>query len=170
MSQDNSITWKPVVGYEGRLEVSNRGDVRSVPGGKRKQYRILKTGLINSGYLILKLSLPTENGKRPSRGLTVHRLVAGAFIPNPENLPTVNHKNGNKLDNRDTNLEWATQGENNQHALKSGLRQAWRKVTPAQAEEIRSKYMPWKYTQRQLAEEYGVTQTCISQIILDKIH
>ena len=63
----------------------------------------------------------TVNGKHMS--VSVHRLVALTFIPNPENKPTVNHKNGNKLDNSVENLEWATQEEQNHHAIATGLRE-----------------------------------------------
>lgn len=56
------------------------------------------------------------------KGASIHRLVAKAFIPNPENKKTVNHKNGNKLDNRVQNLEWATQSENNLHCIRAGIR------------------------------------------------
>lgn len=100
--------WKDVVGYEGIYQVSNLGNV------KRKY--ILKPHKDRRGYLFVNLS---HNSKvLCSR---VHRLVALAFIPNPLNKKEINHKNGNKLDNRVENLEWATHKENMKHAFSNHL-------------------------------------------------
>ena len=97
--------WKPVVGYEGLYEVSNWGRVKSLKFGKE---RILKQNQCMNGYYYVGLS---KNGilKRYS----VHRLVAEAFIPNLDNLPQVNHKDENKLNNVVSNLEWCTYKYNN---------------------------------------------------------
>ena len=104
--------WRPVVGYEGRYEVSNMGRVRSLvcQRGKRKHPWYMKGKIDRYGYKTVGLS---SNGK--SRHFTVHRLVALAFIPNPENKETVNHRDGNKLRNETSNLEWATQSEQEYH-------------------------------------------------------
>jgi len=95
--------WKPMPGFEGYYLISNRGNVWSVRTSK-----LLKIKTTNAGYARVT---PCVNGYR--KECAVHRLVALAFIPNPENKPTVNHKNENKLDNRVENLEWATNAEQN---------------------------------------------------------
>ena len=99
---DPSIEWRPVVGYEEHYEVSNRGDIRNKHNG-----RLLIPKVDRYGYLYLGLRY-----KKPRKWLTIHRAVAEAFIPNPENKATVDHINGNKFDNRPDNLRWATHGEN----------------------------------------------------------
>lgn len=100
--------WKPVVGYEGVYEVSNIGRVKRLPIGKQWPYRkthnnIRKQKITRRGYLSVNLSY-NDNVK----WCLVHRLVAQAFIPNPNNYPYVNHKNEVKTDNRAENLEWCT--------------------------------------------------------------
>jgi len=105
--------WRPVVGYEGHFEVSSLGRVRSV---KHKPYKVFKLQPLRTEYLQVCLS---KGNVRRSK--SVHQLVAQAFIPNPENKPQINHKNGIPSDNRVGNLEWATAYENMQHAWKTKL-------------------------------------------------
>lgn len=102
--------WKPIKGFEGIYEVSSLGNVRNANGRMRKPFMIPK------GYLMIDLF---HNCKRTHA--RVNRLVAEAFIPNPDNKLEVNHKNGNKTDNRAENLEWSTKSENMVHAYRSGL-------------------------------------------------
>ena len=103
--------WKPVKGYENWYEVSNLGRVRSLD--RQIKYRsIHRTGKLiklgcTRGYYYAKLH---KNNKR--RYVGVHRLVADAFIPNPNNLPEVNHKDENKQNNCANNLEWCTRKYN----------------------------------------------------------
>lgn len=92
--------WRPVKGYEGLYEVSNLGRVKSLKYGKE---RILKPLKNRDGYLFVILY---RNRKR--NGLKVHRLVAAAFIPNPEGFPEVNHRDEDKTNNVVSNLEWCT--------------------------------------------------------------
>ena len=119
--------WKSVKNYEGFYEVSTFGRVRSL--GKtlckynhgtlcKTKYcpQILSQRYHTAGYLLVNLS---KNKQQKTE--RVHRLVAEAFIPNPEGKCFVNHKNGMKDDNRVENLEWCTPTENNIHAYKSGL-------------------------------------------------
>ena len=90
--------WKDIKDYEGLYMVSNWGRVKSIKFGKE---RILKPVTNSSGYLSVKLC---KDGK--VKAFTVHRLVAEAFLPNPDNLPCVNHKDENKQNNNVSNLEW----------------------------------------------------------------
>jgi len=101
--------WKDVSGYEGLYEVSNLGRVKS----KRKIISSVDDG---KGYPRLHLS---KDGK--AKSFRVHRLVAEAFIPNPDCFPIVNHKDGNKENNTVENLEWCTQLENVEHAYINGF-------------------------------------------------
>ena len=106
----NEIIWKDVEGYEGLYQVSNTGLVRSFYQDKKG--KLLTLVKDKGGYLRARLY---KNKKQTS--FLVHRLVALAFIPNPENKTTVNHKDENKLNNFVDNLEWATTAENNLYGL-----------------------------------------------------
>lgn len=96
--------WKPIEGWEGLYEVSNLGNVKSFCKGKE---RFLRPSKKKNGYLQVVLQ---DNGRKGF--FTIHRLVAAAFIPNPNNLPTVNHIDENKENNRVDNLEWMTTQDN----------------------------------------------------------
>ena len=100
--------WKPIQGYEDEYLISDRGEVWSIRGN-----RILQPKREKTGYLRITLSTPTSR-----KTFAVHRLVALAFIPNPENKPTVNHLNEIKNDNRVENLSWATHREQNVHGTR----------------------------------------------------
>ena len=121
--------WRPVVGYEGLYEVSNLGRVRSID---RVQYNPVAAthqtfhhGHIMNGVVSHRwyrmVGLRDINGKR--KNCSVHRLVAMAFIPNPNNLPFVNHKNYDQLDNRVENLEWCTPTYNVHYGRADAIRQ-----------------------------------------------
>ena len=94
---------KDIEGYEGLYQVDNQGNVWSLKFGKRRK---LRAG-VSSGYLIVVLC---KNGKPKTH--KVHRLVAQAFISNPQNLPCINHKDECKTNNLVENLEWCTQRYN----------------------------------------------------------
>lgn len=137
--------WKDIEGFEGRYQVSNLGNVKSVPF---KQRYLLRTGkeafrltkekllclnVINSGYQIVHLY---RNDKRSA--YLVHRLVAAHFLPTASS-ETVNHKNGVKTDNRAENLEWATYTENHLHAVDTRLnKQAIAVVDPVSGKKYGS--------------------------------
>ena len=109
---------KDIEGYEGLYQVSDTGLVKSLRNNK---HRILKSCATRHGYLLITFSI---NKKRKAH--TVHRLVLNAFTPKSEKNLQCNHKDGNKLNNRISNLEWCSQSENMKHAIKLGLRQGWR--------------------------------------------
>lgn len=143
--------------------VSNFGRTKSFYKGKVK---ILKP-LFVRGYLHVALYF----GGKPKH-FQVHRLVAQAFISNPDNKPQVNHIDGNKLDNYVGNLEWATQSENTKHAYDTGLapqgeEHGCAKLTNEQVKYIRTNSDNLK--REQLAEKFGVAPTTISDIQLGKI-
>lgn len=104
--------WKDVDGYDGLYKVSNLGRVKG-------KHRIKSQQDNGKGYLMVRLN---KNGE--SRWHLVHRLVAKAFIENPENKPTVNHIDGNRKNNKFNNLEWATYSENNLHSYRSNGRKS----------------------------------------------
>lgn len=119
--------WKDIKGWEGIYQVSNTGKVKSLDRVIKNQYnintkkfdlqrtvygKILKPTVNPNGYYQVTLSRPGHKRKQVS----IHRLVAEAFIPNPDNLPMINHKDENKLNNRVDNLEWCTQAENIKHS------------------------------------------------------
>lgn len=135
--------WRPVPGYEGLYEVSSYGRVRSLDRYVKTCYgsyrlhkgKVLSPGIRPDGYLVVSLQY---------RMFRVHRLVAEAFIPNPDNLPQVNHKDEDKSNNRFDNLEWCDSKYNNNYgtariraketAIKNGY------CTGLSKEEYRKKY------------------------------
>lgn len=114
----SSEVWKDIIGYEGLYQVSNLGRVRSydkvikMSDGRVRhdKGRLLKTSIVRN-YKCITLY---HNNK--SKSFKIHRLVATAFIPNPYDLPQVNHIDEDKLNNRIENLEWVTALENNKHS------------------------------------------------------
>ena len=115
--------WKDIVGYEGVYQISNFGNVRSLKywSNIHKKYydriKILKKRNNNLGYEVINLS---KFGIK--KYYTIHRLVAKAFIPNPNNYKEINHIDGNKRNNYVDNLEWCTRSQNMLHAYNKGLK------------------------------------------------
>ena len=105
--------WKPIKGTDGKYEVCNLGYVRT--NGKRPG--LLTLTKQPKGYLYAMIEFP--DGKK--KNCRVHRLVAEYFLPNPDNLPCINHIDGDKTNNIVSNLEWCTYQQNMQHAVRIGL-------------------------------------------------
>lgn len=105
--------WKMIEGTDGMMEVSSLGRIRSL---LRADKTILKYQHDSKGYQRVRVTI-----RREKMTFKVHREVAKAFIPNPDNKPQVNHIDGNKDNNAVDNLEWATNQENARHALSTGL-------------------------------------------------
>lgn len=115
--------WKDIEGFEGSYQISNLGNVKSLTrkvnkwdGERTIKGQSTTQRINNSGYYRVSLCKFQKY-----KYLFTHRLVAIYFIPNPENKPCVNHKNGVKTDNSYSNLEWCTKSENSKHAVKLGL-------------------------------------------------
>ena len=115
--------WRDITGYEGYYQISSFGNARSVNRTvkvgswitRRMNGRLL-IKMVNQGYFNVNLC---QHGV--PKTIRVHRLVALTFIPNPKNKPSVNHKNGDRYDNRVENPEWVTPSENLKHASENGL-------------------------------------------------
>ena len=107
-------TWKSIAGYEGIYEVSDQGRVKSLKYGKE---RILKPRKDSCGYL--QVNLCKDGQKKMS---LVHRLVSEAFIPNPNNLETVNHKDEVKTNNVASNLEWMSRVDNKRYSANKSVK------------------------------------------------
>ena len=148
--------WKPMVGYHDirgdRLMVSSTGKIKSCITGK-----ILKTYVSCRGYESLRFTL--DGGKKT---ITIHRAVALAFVPNPNNYLEINHKDGNKLNNSLNNLEWCTRSQNERHKFDTGLydpsrisgeRNGNHKLTVENVKYIREHF-------QRKSKEFGVIAMC----------
>lgn len=189
---NNAEVWRDIVGYEGLYQVSNFGRVKSLKRkyinqygefGEKKEFikaqrlsSFYKSQKDTKGYFVVSLA-DNDRGK----WVRVHRLVASAFLPNPENLPEVNHKDGNKQNNKVENLEWVSHAQNCLHAWRSGLRKK------GEADRVRKikehnlglkniskemvldifencKYGEKGYTARSFAEKYGISVQTVCNI------
>lgn len=156
-----------VEGYEEYFMISDCGNVFS-----KRTNKILKLNKIGKGYLAFSTKI---NGKDIC--FRVHRLVAKAFIPNVDNKPEVNHKDGDKTNNNFSNLEWVTGKENIIHSIKTGLKIHHKGVanprSALDSEQVKfirenAKQCGGSYTQKELGMLFGVNYTTIGKCIREK--
>lgn len=167
MENETEEIWKEtsIPGYF----VSNLGGFRGRSGKPIKQQ------IHKNGYYVY--AMRPEGRKGVCKCVKIHRLIAEAFIPNPENKPFVNHIDGNKLNNNIKNLEWCTNQENVIHAYKMGLCKIkrgednhWSKLTNEQAEWIRKHYIPRdkQFGSRALGRKFNISHQQILDIVNNK--
>jgi transcriptional regulator with XRE-family HTH domain len=158
----NMEEWRDVPGYEGLYKVSSEGRVKQIgqlytdgrKGISTGEGRILNPQISHTGYNFCQLSCA---GKRKT--VYVHRMVAMAFIPNPDNLPAVNHKDEDKSNNRVDNLEWCTYKYNNNYGCKWLL-----KKHPERDQEVKD-MKAQGYSVREIAEKYHLAQSTVRGIL-----
>lgn len=169
--EENKEIWKPVKENPLVYEVSNKGRVRSWNTAKTKANPtgevpyIMRGSFDSSGYRAVKIKVGDDYQQ-----IKVHRLVAEAFLKNPHNKLEVNHKDGNPLNNELDNIEWATSSENTLHSYENGLQKRGEdfysaKLTENEAIEIINAYKIGVFTQRELAEAYGVSISTIKDLL-----
>lgn len=165
LEEQVNVIWKDIVGYEGIYKISEYGDVVSLKRecgfGSRREEKP-KTISIKKGYASVALCR-----EKTIKHFLLHRLVAQAFIPNPENLPQINHIDGNKINNNFKNLEWCDRSHNQIHArklnLQGGERTNTAKLTERDIRAIRKLYP--KVNSMELAEAFDIGQSTICKII-----
>lgn len=162
--------WKKIEDFNDYF-ISSKGRIRSL---KKKKDKILKNTIGKNGYrvVIFYESEGWGKGYKQKREY-IHRLLARYFIPNPDNKPEVNHKDGNKLNNSLENLEWVTHQENMMHASyelydRRGEKSPHAVLTQAEANAIRQRYLNGGIYQRELAREHGVALSTINLIVNNK--
>lgn len=172
--------WKDIENFEGMYQVSNLGRIKSLARVKTliNGNRLTINEKVLQGHIDTKGYIQVELRKDGKRNIScVHRLVASAFIENPESKEQVNHIDGNKTNNRVENLEWVTCEENIHHAWNNGLNKALKgqqhcnsKLTDEQVKFIKENYKPRdrKYGMNGLARMFGVSTSPIYMIVSGK--
>lgn len=161
--------WKDVEGFEGLYKVSSLGRIKSVGrivngrwGDYKVREKVLAGGVNKSGYINILLY---KDGVRINSA--PHRLTAFAFIPNPENKPEVNHKDGNKLNNFSSNLEWSTSKENMLHAYSSGLTRRGIDSYMSKLDEWQVRMIKYEHnemTHQAVADLYDISRSAVCHI------
>lgn len=158
--------WKDIAGYEGDYQESTYGRTKSFKRGKVK---ILKP-FLQGEYLYVELH-KGDQGKT----IQVNRLVAETFIPNTDNLPEVNHRDGKKYNNHVSNLEWVTHAQNMRHAVDTGLQviiqgEDHKKAALTNKDAVYIRENPDGLTGKELAEMFGVPPMVVSNIQTGKTY
>ena len=185
---NNACRWKWVKGYRNLYKVSRDGRVKSAARVvERKDGRLMAI----SGRILKPGDLVSDSGKRykvvslwkggKGRMFQVHRLVAKAFVPNPDNLPEVNHLDGNPGNNHYTNLEWTTRKGNMRHAVRTGLMNSDKRRLPQGESHHNSKLTdndvrtirmlgaePGRDT-KAIAHRFGVSRTQVNNILSNRV-
>jgi hypothetical protein len=158
--------WKKIKNYP-NYKISNFGNVKREPKYFKNLSGIIKKQLTKFGYYRVPLC---KNGV--FKKFLVSRLVAKTFILNPNNLPEVNHKDGNTQNNNVSNLEWCTRSENMLHAFKTGLHSmtkgeqcSWSKLTNKDVLKIRKIYSQGNISMKKLGQMFGITNETVHGII-----
>jgi hypothetical protein len=175
------MEWKWVNGYEKLYMVSVDGNVKTFNWKNTGKESILKPATDKKGYLRVGLQ---KDGKLSTH--KVHRIVAIAFLDNSNNLTIVNHKDSNKYNNNVSNLEWVTPKQNTEHAIlnktfkfqtsKNSINKTIKRgelnggsiLDELTVLSIRKEFIPKKVTRKDLALKYGVTESCIKDVVLRK--
>ena len=166
--------WKSVQGFEGRYEVSNLGRLRSLDrtsvykDGRVANIKgtMIKGAITKDGYLVVALNSSCRR--------YIHRIVAETFFGKPEFRDTVNHKNGNKIDNRVDNLEYNSFKENNEHARNNGLNSQHAekcnltKFSEQLVSALKAVSAEYNASNKKLAEIFGMSTTHVSDILSGK--
>lgn len=178
MEEVTSPIWKPVKGYEDFYEVSENGDIRTIERyitlpthTYLKKQKMLTQFHDGRGYMHVKL----YDGKGKCKSLTTHKIVALTYIPNPNDLIEINHKDGNKLNNKVSNLEWSTRSDNIRHAYEirspesySGESCNFTKLTKEQVIAIRKEYAENNVTKTSLARKYNLKSSATIAYIVER--
>ena len=148
-----------MVGYESLYLVSSCGDIYSL-----KTASIRKNTMYSGGYYKIDLA--------KAKTVPIHRIVAMTYIPNPHNLPYVNHIDGDKTNNCVDNLEWCSAQQNAQHAIDTGLNKVCRKLTDEDVKFIRDNYIKGDkiWGLNPLSRKYGVSRATIRSVLLRLTH
>lgn len=166
-----SEIWRKVPGLPSEYEASSSGRIRSIGGSYSTTFRGKQITRIKPPRVYALRGLSTKGYARINLGGRIyhaHRLIALAWVPNPDNLPQVNHRNGEKLDNRPENLEWVSNQQNRDHAVATGLHPIGSKIskrlTEADIPVIRA-MAEQRIPQHEIAAIFNVCQQTISHIV-----
>ena len=174
----NAEIWKPLRGYEGLYEVSNKGRIKSLPRNylrKRKgrkdhivkvKGKVLKQCVGTTGYYIIRI-----RKDKKCKTKKVHRLIAKTFLPEIKGCNIVNHIDGNRLNNSIENLEWTTHQGNSDNAIErgsidmKGSKHYFAKLTEQDVIQIRELWRSGNYTQVEIANMFNVGRKNITKIV-----